>query len=94
MPAEGELDLGERMEALGRPFFLSLAVFLLWLACSELWLLREPWIVLPKRVFQGVALTIFGLGAAFPSRRVATVLGALALPLVVVALATVRAKLA
>jgi hypothetical protein len=94
MPAEGELDLGERMEALGRPFFLSLAVFLLWLAGSELWLLREPSLVLPKRVFQGVALTLFALGVAFPSRRVATVLGAIALPLVVLALATVRAKLA
>ena len=36
---------------------------------------------------------IFLLGAAFPSRRTAGVLGAIALPLVVVALATVRAKL-
>ena len=68
-------------------------VFLLWLACSELWLLREPWVVLPKRVFQCVALTIFALGAAFPSRRMATILGSIALPLVVLALATVRAKL-
>ena len=70
------------------------SMFLLWLALSEMWLLREPWIVLPKRIFQSVALTLFALGAALPSRRMATVLGAIALPLVILALATVRAKLA
>ena len=91
---EGELDLGSRLETLGRPFFLSLGAFLVWLAASEMWLLREPWIVLPKRIFQSVALTLFALGAALPSRRMATVLGAIALPLVILALATVRAKLA
>jgi hypothetical protein len=93
LPESGGLDLGERLEALGRAFFLSLAAFLLWLASTEVWLLREPWWVLPKRPFQGVAMTIFALGAAFPTRRMAGVLGAIALPLVIVALATVRAKL-
>ncbi len=93
LPERGELDLGERLEVLGRPFFLSMAGFLLWLACTELWLLREPWWVLPKRGFQGLAMTLFLLGASFPSRRMALVLGVIALPLVIVALATVRAKL-
>jgi hypothetical protein len=93
VPERGELDLAERLEVLGRPFFLSLAGFLAWLVCTELFLLREPWIVLPKRAFQSLAMTIFGLGAAFPSRRMAAILGAIALPLVIVALATVRAKL-
>jgi hypothetical protein len=93
VPERGELDLAERLEELGRPFFLSLAAFLVWLVCTELWLLREPWVVLPKRAFQSLALVIFGVGAAFPSRRMAAILGAIALPLVIVALATVRAKL-
>ncbi len=93
LPERGDLDLGERFEVLGRAFFLSMTAFLLWLACTELWLLREPWWVLPKRGFQSVAMTLFVLGAAFPSRRMAGVLGAIALPLVIVALATVRAKL-
>ena len=94
VPAEGELDLAERIEGMGRPFFLSLGAFLLWLVCSEIWLLEEPWMVLPKRLFQGTALIVFSVGAAFPRRRVATALGVVTLPLLVVALATVRAKLA
>jgi hypothetical protein len=93
LPEQGELDLGERFESLGRAFFLSMAGFVLWLALSEVWLLREAWIVLPKRLFQGTALSVFLIGAAFPSRRVATVLGAILLPVAVVALATVRARL-
>ena len=36
---------------------------------------------------------LFSVGAAFPSRRMTTVLGALALPLIIVALATVRGRL-
>lgn len=94
LPEQGQLDLGGRFETLGRPFFLTLASFLLWLTTTELWLLQEPWIVLPKRIFQAVALSIFLVGAAFPSRRMAALLGAIALPLVVLALATVRGKLA
>lgn len=94
LPERGELDLGERFESLGRSFFLSLAGFVIWLALSELWLLGEPWTVLPKRAFQSVALAMFLVGAARPSRRTAAVLGAVALPLVVFALATVRARLA
>ena len=93
LPERDDLDLGERFEVLGRAFFLSMVGFLLWLAGTELWLLREPWWVFPKRGFQSVAMTLFLLGAAFPSRRMAGVLGAIALPLVIVALATVRAKL-
>jgi hypothetical protein len=93
VPDQGELDLGERFEVLGRAFFLSLGGFLLWLTASELWLLREPWVLLPKRIFQGMALTIFGLGALFPSRRMALGLGVIALPLVITALSTVRGKL-
>ena len=61
---------------------------------TELWLLQEPWFLLPKRAFQGTALLLFGLGAALPSRRMAALLGAIALPLAILALATVRAKLA
>jgi hypothetical protein len=93
LPDVGELDLGARLEALARPFFLCLIGFLLWLFGTEVWLQREPWVVLPKRLLQSTALGIFAAGALFPSRRVATVLGAIALPLVIVALATVRAKL-
>jgi hypothetical protein len=93
LPEEGELDLGTPLERLGRPFFLSLIGFILWLAAAESWLLDEPWLVLPKRAFQGTGLLIFAIGATFPSRRMAAWLAAIALPLVIVALATVRAKL-
>ncbi len=93
LPDQGELDLAERLERLGRAFFLSLAGFLLWLVTTELWLLEESWWVLPKRAFQSVALALFAIGAAYPSRRMTIALGCVALPLVVVALSTVRAKL-
>lgn len=93
LPDQGDLDLGQRFEQLGRAFFSSLAGFLLWLIVMELWLLQEPWIVFPKRGFQSAAMTIFILGASFPSRRVALGLGCVALPLVIFSLATVRAKL-
>ena len=93
LPETGELDLGARLEAMGRPFFLCMLGFLLWLAGTEWWLKEEPLVVLPKRALQGLAATIFSLGALFPSRRNATWLGAIALPLVIFALATVRSKL-
>jgi hypothetical protein len=93
LPERGELDLGERLETIGRPFFLCLMGFLLWLVGSELWLRQEPLILLPKRVLQSVAVALFAIGALFPSRRTATLLAAFALPLAIFALATVRAKL-
>jgi hypothetical protein len=64
-----------------------------WLVLAEAWLLQEPWMLLPKRAFQALGFSLFVLGAAFPSRRVATVLGAFALPLLILVLGTVRAKL-
>ncbi len=94
LPAEDELDLGETLDRIGRPFFLSLLGFIVWLAVAESWLLREPWLVFPKRAFQGAGVVIFAVGAVFPSRRVAAWLAAIAFPLVIVAFATVRAKLA
>ena len=93
VPEKGEIDLNERIETLGRAFFLCLIGFLLWLVTSEIWLLHDPWIVLPKRVFQTIALVLFGLGVAFPTRRVIGLTGFIALPLVVGALATVRSQL-
>ena len=92
VPNEGTLDLGGRFESVGRGFFLCLAAFTVWLACAELALLREPFLV-PKRGFQATLLVILSTGAAFPSRRNAAILGALTLPLMIVVLATVRAKL-
>ena len=93
VPDGGELDLGERFERIGRAFFLCLAGFVVWLACSELMLLREPFLV-PKRAMQAAFLTMFLIGGAFPSRKTAAVLASLTLPLALLALATVRAKLA
>jgi hypothetical protein len=92
-PAEGQLDLGERFEHVGRSFFLCLVGFVLWLACAELLLLREP-LLLPKRASQSFVLVLLLIGVAFPSRRTAGVLGAIILPLMIVVLSTVRAKLA
>jgi Na+/melibiose symporter-like transporter len=93
VPDGGELDLGGRFDGVGRAFFACLAGFVLWLACVELLLLRESFLV-PKRANQSVLLVMFLVGAAFPSRRTAAILAGLTLPLALLALATVRAKLA
>ena len=93
LPGAGELDLGARFDQLGRPFFLTLAGFVVWLAVSETWLLDEPFLALPKRGIQATALGIFLVGAALPSRRTAGVLAGVGLPLLLVVLATVRARL-
>ena len=94
VPDQGALDLEELLERLARPLFLSLGSVLLWLITAEITLLNDPWIVLPKRLLQGSVLTLFGLGALFPSRKMVTVLGAITLPVVIVAFATVRDTLA
>jgi hypothetical protein len=93
VPDAGALDLGGLFEEVGRAFFLCLGGVVLWLAGAELFLLREP-VLVPKRAIQGALLAIFLIGAASPSRRTAAVLAGLALPLALLALATVRAKLA
>ena len=93
VPAEGELDLGKRLEALARPFFLVLACFVIWLAWSELWLLDEPWLLFPKRAFQATAVALLAIGGAFPTRKVILIIGVVTLPLVIVAFSTVRSKL-
>jgi hypothetical protein len=93
VPDTGELDLGSVFDRVGRPFFLCLAGYCLWLACTELYLLRQPFLV-PQRAFQGVSLGVFLIGAVFPSRRMAAGIGAFTLVLVAVSWATVRAKLA
>lgn len=93
VPDGGELDLGGRFDDIGRAFFACLAGFVLWLACVELLLLRESFLV-PKRANQSVLLVMFLTGVAFPSRKTAAILAALTLPLALLALATVRAKLA
>lgn len=92
VPAGGELDLGTRFEEVGRAFFLCLAGFAVWLVCVELLLLREPFLN-AKRANQGVVLMMCLAGSAFPSRRTATIIATLTLPLALIALATVRAKL-
>jgi hypothetical protein len=93
VPDGGDLDLGDRFEGVGRAFFACLAGIVLWLACAELLLLREPFLV-PKRANQSVLLLMFLTGVAFPSRRTAAILAALTVPLALLMLATVRAKLA
>lgn len=93
VPETGELDLGGRFETVGRSFFLCLAAFVGWLVCSELLLLREPFLV-PKRANQVFVTVLLAGAGAFPSRRTATLVGAITLPLMILALATVRAKLA
>jgi hypothetical protein len=93
LPGEGELDLGERMDEFGRPVFLCLMGFLVWLMSAEIWLQREPFLVFPKRGMQAFALSIFAVGVIKPSRPTTTALGAIALTLVIVALTTVRGKL-
>ena len=92
VPVEGELDLAGRFDEVGRPFFLCLATFVLWLAGAEMLLLEEP-LLIAKRANQGLALALFATGAAFPSRRTASILGVLVLALAIFALATVRARL-
>jgi hypothetical protein len=93
VPDAGELDLGSLFERAGRPAFLCLAGFALWLACTEVYLLRQPFLV-PQRVNQAVAVGVLVIGAVFPSRRMAAAVGAFTLVLVAVSWATVRAKLA
>jgi len=93
VPQTGTLDLGGRFEFIGRAFFLCLAGFVIWLACSELLLLRQPFAV-PQRASQAVTLVMLLAAAAFPSRRTATIFGAIVLTLGILALSTVRAKLA
>jgi hypothetical protein len=93
VPSSGELDLGSLFDEVGRPIFLCLAGFGLWLACAELYLLREP-LLIPKRANQSVLVGAALVAAAFPSRRIAAGVGALILAVAVVTLATFRAKLA
>jgi uncharacterized membrane protein YedE/YeeE len=93
VPDVGELDLGSLFEQAGRPAFLCLAGFALWLAFTEVYLLRQPFLV-PQRVNQAVAVGVLVIGAVFPSRRMAAGVGAFTLVLVAVSWATVRAKLA
>lgn len=93
VPDAGELDLGSLFERAGRPAFLCLAGFALWLACTEVYLLRQPFLV-PQRVNQAVAVGVLVIGAVFPSRRMAAAVGVFTLVLVAVSWATVRAKLA
>jgi len=92
VPDAGELDLGSLFDRVGRPIFLCLAAFGLWLTCTELYLLRQPFLV-PERAFQGMSVGAFLIGAVFPSRRMAAAVGAFTLVVVAVSWATVRAKL-
>ncbi len=93
VPKEGALDLGGLFDRLRPLVLLCMAAFVVWLACAELYLMREPlWI--PKRANQAVLCVAFLVGAAFPSRRVAGVVGSVALAAILVALATLRSRLA
>ncbi len=92
VPAEGSLDLGGRFDRFGILVLLCMAAFILWLACTELYLLREPfWI--PKRANQAVLCAAFLVGAAFPSRRMAGVVGSVALAAIFFAFAALRTQL-
>ena len=93
LPDESELDLGAQLDEVGRPVFLCLIGFILWLVGTEFWLQGEPLLVFPKRGLQALAIAIFAAGAIVPTRRMTTVLGVIALPLVIIALTTVRGKL-
>ncbi len=93
VPETGQIDLGGLFDRFGRPVFLCLSGFAVWVALAELYLLQEPFWV-PKRLNQAALLTAFGVGAIFPSRRVAGAIGGVALLLVVLALATLRSRLA
>ncbi len=93
VPDAGELDLGSLFDRMGRPIFLCLVGFVLWLACTGLYLLREPFLA-PQRAVQGVCVGAWLIGAVFPSRRMAAGVGALTLVTVILTLATVRANLA
>ncbi|MDJ0851436.1 MAG: hypothetical protein QNK04_23925 [Myxococcota bacterium] len=92
LPERGSLDLGDVFDRLGAPVLLCMAGFVIWLACAELYLLREPFLI-PKRANQAVIFGAFMLGSAFPSRRMAGVMGSVALGATLVALATLRAQL-
>ena len=92
VPEKGRLDLGGVFDRLGPLVLLCMATFIVWLACAELYLLREPfWI--PKRANQAVLCGAFLGGAAFASRRVAAVVGTVALVSILLALATLRSQL-
>ncbi len=92
LPDEGSLNLDGLFDRVGRSVSLCLAGFVVWLACAELYLLREPFWV-PQRANQAVVCGAFLVGAAFPSRRVAGLVGSVALLALLVSLATVRARL-
>ena len=92
VPDQGSLDLGGIFDRSGRTFFISLGTFVLWLLCLEMLFLREP-LVMPKRISQSVMLALMGAGVVFPSRRTARNLGFVVLPIMLLVLATVRAKL-
>ncbi|MHC5063665.1 MAG: hypothetical protein ACYTG5_06800 [Planctomycetota bacterium] len=92
VPDSGELDLARIFDRVGRPFFLCLAGYSLWIAYLQLHLLAEPFLTL-SRALQGGALLTFLVGAAFPSRRVAAGVGIVLLIVVGIATSTVRAQL-
>ena len=89
VPEEGSLDLAGIFDHLGPLVLLCMGAFVVWLACAELYLLREPfWI--PKRANQAVLCGAFVVGAVFPSRRMAGVVGSVALAGILVMLAAQR----
>ncbi len=92
VPDEGELDLSGRFEEVGRPFFLALIGFLSWLIAAEMLLLQEPFLV-GKRLAQCFYIVVFAVGAAVPTRRMATILGFLVLALSILTLGTFRSRL-
>lgn len=92
VPDAGELDLHGLLDRVARPVFLCVAAYGLWLAGTELILLRQPFLA-PQRAFQGVVVTILLVGAMFPSRRMTTIVGAVTLVVVAVSWGTVRARL-
>lgn len=93
VPDTGRLDLASVFDRVGRPIFLCLALFGLWLVCAEVYLLREPLLV-PKRINQGAIIVVAAAAAALPSRRMATGAGLTILILLAVNLATIRSRLA
>lgn len=92
VPDDGQLVLASQFERIGSAFFLCLIGFVTWIFTMEVWLLDEP-IIEPKRAAQIMAAALFAVGATWPSRRVVSVLGLVVSTVLVIVLATIRARL-
>ena len=92
VPDEGTLDLADTFDRLGQTMMASMALFVVWLAGAEIYLLSKPvWDL--TRIPQSLVCGAFVVGAAFPSRRVAAVVGAVSLLVILASFTTLRTRL-